>query len=134
LRQVVIRVAASVAMPRVKIKTIALLGAALPLAALAATPSAASSAAGGHAAGGRTVVLKDIAFTPARLRVSRGASVTFRFDDGTTIHNVRSRGRLKFRGSANKSQGTFKATLRKPGTYRYVCTLHPGMAGQITVR
>jgi plastocyanin len=130
---VVIRAAAHLAMPRVKLTTIVLIGTLLPVAAFAA-PGAAAPAAGGHAAAGRTVVLRDIAFAPARVRVTRGSAVTFRFDDGTTIHNVRGRGRPAFRGSANTSKGTFRVTLRKPGTYRYVCTLHPGMSGQITVR
>lgn len=29
--------------------------------------------------------------------------------------------------------GTFEVTFDEPGTVEYVCTIHPGMAGTITV-
>lgn len=82
----------------------------------------------------RSVVLKDIAFQPANLTVRRGTLVTFRWRDGSTPHNVRSRGKPRFPGSGDRTKGTHRVRFRKAGTYRYVCTIHPGMSGRIAVR
>lgn len=107
------------------------------LLALAATPAAAVLATTGSsatAAAKRTVVLKDIAFSPAKLVVSEGTTVTWKWDDGRVQHNVRSVGSNRFKGSALKATGTHRVTLRKTGTYRYTCTVHPGMDGSVRVR
>jgi plastocyanin len=84
-------------------------------------------------AASKTVVLKDVRFSPKRLTVSRGANVTFRWRDGITRHNVTSRGALRFKGSRARASGKYVVRFRKAGTYRYECTLHPGMTGRITV-
>jgi plastocyanin len=86
------------------------------------------------AAGGKTVTLRNIAFSPKSLTVSKGATVTFAFRDDTTVHNVVSVGRKKFKSISNRSSGSQKRTFTSAGTYRYQCTLHPGMTGRITVR
>lgn len=78
--------------------------------------------------------MKDIAFKPSRLSVRKGTTVTFRWRDASVVHNVRSRGRSRFKGSPNKSKGTHRVTFRRAGTYRYICTLHTGMDGRISVR
>jgi plastocyanin len=49
-------------------------------------------------------------------------------------HNVTSRGAPRFRSSPTKMTGTWSVRFAKAGTYRYVCTLHPGMAGRVVVR
>lgn len=84
-------------------------------------------------AGRRTVVLKDIAFSPARLTIPPGTTVTFAFRDGTD-HNVISRGSKRFKNIGARSSGSQKRTFTRGGRYRYECTLHPGMTGQIRVR
>ena len=100
--------------------------------ALAATAPALPAAAGPRAA--RTVTLQDISFAPRSLTVSRGATVRFAFRDGDTTHNVTSTGGRRFQTIANRSSGSVARTFRRAGTYRYACTLHPGMTGRITVR
>jgi plastocyanin len=36
--------------------------------------------------------------------------------------------------SGNLSHGqSYSVTLTKPGTYQYICTIHPNMKGTITV-
>lgn len=105
---------------------LALVGAALTTAAVAAGSAGAATS--------RTVTLKDIAFSPASLKVSRGARVVFAFRDGTTVHNVHSTGRTRFKTISNRSSGSVTRTLTRAGTYRYQCTLHPGMTGRIVVR
>jgi plastocyanin len=86
------------------------------------------------AAGGRTVTLRNIAFSPKSLSVSKGTAVTFAFRDGSTTHNVVSTSSRRFKTISNRSSGSQRRTLTRAGTYRYVCTLHPGMTGRITVR
>lgn len=107
------------------------------LAGAAVLPIVAAAALVGssaQAAGGKSVVLKNIAFSPAKLTVARGTRVTFRFQDGNTNHNVTSRGPKRFKSSPTKGSGTYAVRFTKPGVYRYECTLHIGMKGSITVR
>jgi plastocyanin len=91
-------------------------------------------ATGAGAAATKQVVLKDIDFKPGNVVVRRGDRVRWVWQDPRTPHNVVSRGRLRFRSSATKETGTHVVRFRKRGTYRYVCTIHPGMAGKVTVR
>ena len=86
------------------------------------------------AAGTRVVEIKDIDFTPSALKVTKGTTVRWEFEDDATAHNVRSRGTRRFRSSPTKSSGSYSVRFRRAGTYRYVCTLHPGMAGRVVVR
>jgi plastocyanin len=79
----------------------------------------------GVVARARVVQVKDIAFTPSRLTVRRGSSVTWRFLDGPTFHNVRFLTRRKVKGSRDSRTGSFTTRFRTPGRYRYHCTLHP---------
>ncbi len=107
------------------------------LASAAVLPIVAAAALVGssaQAAGGKSVVLKNIAFSPAKLTVARGTRVTFRFQDGNTNHNVHSVGTKRFKGASTRSSGSYTVRLTKAGVYRYMCTLHPGMKGSITVR
>lgn len=89
---------------------------------------------GAAAAGGAQVRIKDIDFSPRTITIERGQSVTWRFLDRSVVHNVTSRGRPRFRGSPTKRSGTYTVRFRKPGTYRYVCTVHPNMRGRVVVR
>ena len=98
----------------------------------------AVTALGGHvaasAAGGRTVALRNIAFSPKSLAIAKGTTVTFAFRDGSTDHNVVSIGSRRFRSIGVRSAGSPRRTFNRAGTYRYECTLHPGMTGRISVR
>lgn len=85
-------------------------------------------------AGTRTILAKDIDFTPAKISIRRGQVVTWRFVDSTT-HNVVSRGKRRFRSSKDLRSGTHKVRFRRAGRYRYVCTFHSlGMTGVVVVR
>jgi plastocyanin len=100
--------------------------------ALVAAVIAAGGVAG--AAGTKTVTLKDIAFSPSRLTVSKGTTVTFSWKDDGTRHNVTSIGKKRFKTIGDRTSGERRVRFGKAGTYQYECTLHPGMSGRITVR
>lgn len=91
-----------------------------------------STAPAEAAASPGTVVMKDVEFAPDRLTVAVGEKVTWRNDE-TLDHNVVAQTGAKFRSRAFGRGGTYSFTPRKPGTIDYVCTLHPGMDGQIVV-
>jgi plastocyanin len=104
----------------------------LPLLGLAL--AAALLTAGVAGAATKTVTLKNIDFSPKSLTISKGSTVTFAFRDGDTVHNVTSTGSKRFSTIGNRSSGSKSRRFTKAGTYRYACTLHPGMTGRIVVR
>lgn len=114
--------------------TIGLLAGAFPAALLVGAPAVAAPSTGAREAATKTVVLKDIEFKPATRSVKRGEQVTWSWRDGDTPHNVASRGSKKFKSSPTKTQGTYRVRFTRKGTYRYVCTIHPGMAGKVVVK
>ena len=73
-------------------------------------------------------------FVPRDIVVVLGVNNTVRWtnDDGFT-HTVTSGGNFD---SGNMSPGkTFEWTFTRPGTFNYICTLHPGwMKGSVTVK
>ena len=78
-----------------------------------------------------TIKLKDNLFAPKSTTVSKGTTVTFRWT-GKAPHNVTvTKGPVKFH-SKTQVKGTYKYRFAKAGTYKIVCTIHPGM--NLTVR
>lgn len=94
----------------------------------------ASFAGSASAARTTTVSLKDVRFMPKTAQVKRGERVRWRWNDGATPHNVTSRGTRSFKSSSTKTRGEHVARFTKAGSYRYVCTIHPGMDGRVIVR
>jgi plastocyanin len=85
------------------------------------------------AAGPPKVSLGDNFFKPTKLTVNAGDKVTFVWT-GSNTHNVKvTSGPEKFK-SQNQSSGTYSHTFVKPGTYKIVCTFHPGMTMTLKVR
>ena len=71
--------------------------------------------------------------------MKRGTRVTWRWgDDAYDVHDVKLKaapsGVKKFHSEPGAAGYTFKRTLRKPGRYRIVCTLHHEMQMTIRVR
>ncbi len=75
-----------------------------------------------------TVDVSDNDFTPTSLTVEAGTTVTWVWE-GNALHNVVGE---SFE-SEIQAEGTFDHRFDDPGTYTYVCTLHPGMNATVTV-
>ncbi len=80
------------------------------------------------------VTLKSLRFKPNKVNITPKTKLTFVWKE-SVAHNV------VFDKKGPKSPTLNKGTwapdmklLAKPGTYKYKCTLHPGMNGQITVK
>ncbi len=101
------------------------------LAAAAAAAAAAFAAVPAADAGTRTVQIKGLAFTPAKVTVRRGDTVTWRFLDKGVQHDVTARG---FKSSRLKSSGTHRVRFSRRGTFSYGCTVHGTMRGRVVVR
>ncbi|MEM7641865.1 MAG: cupredoxin family copper-binding protein [Pseudomonadota bacterium] len=76
------------------------------------------------------VQIKGFTFQPARLEIAAGDSVTFVNADGSA-HTATGRGFDTGR-LARGQQASL--TFDRPGSYDYICEVHPAMRGRITVR
>jgi plastocyanin len=104
----------------------ALLGLASGGASRAAQPSAAPAAADS------SIAIRNFMFEPMSLEVAAGTKVTWKNFDGEphTIHSIDD----AFRSGALDRNDTFSFQFDKPGTYRYVCSIHPQMVATIVVK
>ena len=95
------------------------------------TPASTTSA---PASSGGTIQVKmqNIAFSPTQVTAKVGQTIKWTNDD-TVDHNVVATKGATFKSKNFGSGGTFSAKLDKAGTITYVCTIHPGMQGTITV-
>lgn len=80
-----------------------------------------------------TVDVTDMRFSPADLTVKVGETVTWKFKDSVP-HTVQGIGdKAMGINSAIFTKGEWSYTFFAPGTYRYLCSLHPQMRGTVTV-
>ena len=75
--------------------------------------------------------VKDFMFAPTSMTVKAGATVTWTNMDQEP-HTLKSSDGL-FRSGALDTGDSFSFTFDKPGTYQYVCTIHPRMVGTVVV-
>ena len=95
----------------------------LAVPALAVFATAAMAVPAGAAV---KIRVADDVFKPSSKTVSKGTKVRWKFV-GDNPHNVTvTSGPKKFQ-SGNKRSGRFTKKMRKRGTYKIVCTIHPGM-------
>jgi plastocyanin len=82
-------------------------------------------------AAGATVTVRDMAFTPARVRVGMGETVTWTFQDAVS-HTATSDDGFFDTGAAS---GGASRSIRfaSAGAFAYHCTFHPMMVGKVTV-
>jgi plastocyanin len=97
---------------------------------LAPAAGGATPAADAAAPSEVAVEIKDFAFTPQVLEIPVGTTVTWTNSD-TTQHTATSSG--VFDSGVLAQGATFSFTFDTPGTFDYICSLHPNMTGQIVV-
>ena len=78
------------------------------------------------------ISIQNFHFMPETLTVKAGTAVTWVNRDEEP-HNVVSLDRV-FRSKAIDGGEKFTAVFDKPGTYNYICAVHPHMRGQIVIQ
>ena len=101
-------------------------------AALAAILVSALSVGTHASAGTANIVMKNFDFSPMGVTIAAGTTVTWKNLDGEP-HTVVSADGL-FRSGALDENDTYSYRFDKPGTYRYVCSIHPKMMATVTVK
>lgn len=110
----------------------------LALALTGAVALAAAPAAG--APQRKTVKVGDYYLSPTSLTVNKGSTISFRWlPENADSHDVKldrgPKGVRKWTSEISTTDYTYKRTLKVPGRYRVICTLHPDtMVTNITVR
>ncbi|WP_245791376.1 cupredoxin domain-containing protein [Actinacidiphila rubida] len=97
------------------------------------SPSVTASATGSPTRAANSLTIQNFAFHPSPLKVAPGATVTVTNAD-STAHTVTATGAKAFDTGTIAPGGTATFTAPKaPGSYRYICTIHPFMKGTLTV-
>ena len=76
--------------------------------------------------------MRGIQFVPKQVTVKVGQTVKWT-DLEDIPHNVKADSGASFRSSTFGKGKSFTFTPGKAGTIQYECTIHPGMAGTLTV-
>ena len=84
------------------------------------------------AADNKQVVVDNFSFTPATAAVPVGTTVTWTNHDDIP-HNVVSP-EQKFKSPVLDTDEMFSHKFDAAGTYKYYCSIHPRMTGQVVVR
>jgi Icc protein len=82
--------------------------------------------------GVQQVVVDNFSFAPGAITVPVGTTVTWTNHDDIP-HNVVSPER-KFKSPVLDTDQVFSHTFDVAGTYKYYCSIHPRMTGQVVVR
>lgn len=78
------------------------------------------------------IQIVDFAFDPGDFTVDAGTRVTF-VNRGAALHTVTARDG-SFDSGLIRASGTYQRVFATPGTFPYLCALHPTMSGTIRVR
>jgi len=106
---------------------------AMSLASTPAKPAAAEAAApGDKPSAASTISIHEFMFSPTSITVTAGTTVHWKNLDPEP-HTVRSVD-ATFKSDALDQDDSFAFKFDKPGTYRYVCSIHPQMVGTIVVK
>ncbi|MFF7129247.1 cupredoxin domain-containing protein [Streptomyces sp. NPDC008240] len=107
--------------------------AASPMPSMSMPMSPASTGRSVAPVTGNAVAIKNFAFSPATLKVKAGTTVTWTNQD-TDAHTLTSAGSGgPLHSAALATHATYTYTFTKPGTYAYLCTIHPFMTGTVEV-
>jgi plastocyanin len=106
---------------------------AMPGMSMSGTPTTGSAGSDTVPVAGNAVAIKNFAFAPEALTVKVGTTVTWTNQD-SDAHTVTSQGSGGPLSSAALATGqSYSYTFTKPGTYSYLCTIHPFMTATVTV-
>jgi plastocyanin len=83
------------------------------------------------AAAGADVTIDNFDFSPTPLTVKAGTTITWTNRDDIPHSIVCPE--LKMKSQALDTNDAFSYQFGKPGTYNYICGLHPHMHGQVVV-
>ncbi|UUY03338.1 cupredoxin domain-containing protein [Svornostia abyssi] len=94
-----------------------------------ATAAAVPAAAGGGKPQKKTVKIADNYYSPTKLAVNKGSTITWKWPDTTgDTHDVLldkgPKGVKKFQSESAGSFYSYKQKLKVPGEYKIICTLH----------
>jgi amicyanin len=95
------------------------------------SPAATSSAGPAAPVAGNAVNISDFKFVPASLTVKVGSTVTWTNNDEEP-HGIAAKDG-SFHGPAMDTHGSWSFTFATPGTYDYICSIHPFMTGTVVV-
>ena len=101
--------------------------------ALAACSSSAGSSPSATTTKPNTVTISNFKFVPATLTVKVGTKVTFTNEDNEP-HTATSQSTSTIHSPTLSKGQSYTITFTKPGTYDYICTIHPFMKGTVIVR
>ena len=91
-------------------------------------PASSSTTSGGTV----TIAMKNIQFAPKTATVKVGQKVKWVNQD-TVDHDVKAEEGAKFQSETFGQGGTYEFTPKEAADIKYVCTLHPGMDGELKV-
>jgi plastocyanin len=105
----------------------------VPMTLAAAALPAVASEPDAQASATKRVKIGDLFFKKSRITIESGDTVKWTWV-GALPHDVTvTQGPRKFH-SKTKASGTYSKKLRRRGTYRYICSVHPNdMKGRIVV-
>jgi amicyanin len=95
-------------------------------------PTAVSSSGAIKAVATNSVTIKNFAFNPSTIMVKPGTKVTWTNQD-EDAHTVTFQSNLKVASSPLQGDQSFSYTFQTPGTYSYICSIHPFMHGKVIV-
>ena len=93
--------------------------------ALAQQPAAASSA---------EILIENFKFVPATMTVAPGTVVTWNNHDEEPHNIVNIDTPRRFRSQAIDGGEKYTFVFDQPGTYKYICAVHPHMEGTVVVK
>ena len=109
-------------------------GQAMPaMSGMQSPPASASATAADSPApqGGTAVAITDFKFNPAALTVPVGTAVTWTNQDEEP-HTIAAKDG-SFHSPGMDTHGTYSFTFTTPGSYDYICSIHPFMTGTVVV-
>ena len=102
------------------------------LAIWSGTHTAVAASAIALPAGGSEIEINNFSFAPSTVTVPAGTPVTWTNKDEIG-HNVVSTDK-SIKSKVLDTNEKFTFTFTKPGTYSYICTIHPRMKGTVVVQ